>query len=370
MKFMSEYRDPEIASRYVREIERLTTRTWTMMEICGGQTHAIIKNGIDQLLPDKIVLLHGPGCPVCVTPVEIIDRAIRLASQDNVIFCSFGDMLRVPGSREDLLSVRARGADVRVVYSPIDSLKIARRNPDCEVVFFAIGFETTAPANASAVYQAKQSGIDNFSILCAQVLVPPAIEAILRAEGNCVNGFLAAGHVCTVTGYVEYEKLAAEYGVPFVITGFEPLDILQGIHMLVARLEQGKAGVENQYSRVVRREGNVEARRLMRKVFHVIDRRWRGLGIIPDSGLGLKDNYAMYDAEKKFGLSGIGTEASSVCISGQILRGARKPPDCPAFGDGCTPEHPLGATMVSSEGACSAYYNYRRKRGKALTPSK
>lgn len=360
MKFIDEYRDPQAAARYVGEIARITTRPWTIMEICGGQTHAIIRYGVDRLLPDKITLLHGPGCPVCVTPVGLIDKAIEIASQKNVIFCSFGDMLRVPGTARDLLSVKADGGDVRIVYSPLDSLKIAQENPHNEVVFFAIGFETTAPANAAAIYQAKRRGMANFSVLLAQVLVPPAIEAILTSPSCQVQGFLAAGHVCTIMGYAEYERLAIEYNLPFVVTGFEPLDILQGIYMAIAQLEQGKAQVENQYARVVRREGNIEAQKLMSKVFVVVNRKWRGLGEIPNSGLGLRDAYAEFDAQKRFGLAEHEVDESSECISGLILQGSKKPPDCAAFGTRCTPERPLGATMVSSEGACAAYYRYRK----------
>jgi len=360
MKYIDEYRDPEKAARYVEEIARITTRPWTIMEICGGQTHTIIRYGVDRLLPDKITLLHGPGCPVCVTPVELIDKAIEIASQKNVIFCSFGDMLRVPGTAKDLLSVKAGGGDVRIVYSPLDSLKIAQGNPNNEVVFFAIGFETTAPANAAAVYQAKRRSITNFSVLLAQVLVPPAIEAILTSPGCRVQGFLAAGHVCTIMGYAEYERLAIKYNLPFVVTGFEPLDILQGIYMTIAQLEQGQAQVENQYARVVRREGNVEAQKLMSEVFVVVNRKWRGLGEIHDSGLDLRDAYAEFDAQKRFGLAEHEVEESSECISGLILQGSKKPPDCAAFGTRCTPERPLGATMVSSEGACAAYYRYRK----------
>ena len=360
MKFIDEYRDPKAAARYVEEIARITTRPWTIMEICGGQTHTIIRYGVDRLLPNKITLLHGPGCPVCVTPVELVDKAIEIASQKNVIFCSFGDMLRVPGTAKDLLSVKADGGDVRIVYSPLDSFKIAQENPDNEVVFFAIGFETTAPANAAAIYQAKRRGLTNFSVLLAQVLVPPAIEAILTSPGCQVQAFLAAGHVCTVMGYAEYERLATKYNLPFVVTGFEPLDILQGIYMVIAQLERGKAQVENQYARVVKREGNIEAQKLMSEVFVVVNRRWRGLGEIPDSGLGLRDAYAEFDAQKQFGLAEHEVEESSECISGLVLQGSKKPHDCTAFGTRCTPERPLGATMVSSEGACAAYYRYRK----------
>lgn len=360
MKFLLEYRDREAAEGYVREIGRITTKPWTIMEICGGQTHAIIKYGIDRLLPEQITLLHGPGCPVCVTPVELIDKAIEIASRRDVIFCSFGDMLRVPGSAGDLLSVKADGGDVRTVYSPLDSLKIADANPGKQVVFFAIGFETTAPANAAAVHHAKRMSVSNFTILSAQVLVPPAIETILKAPGSNIQAFLAAGHVCTVMGYAEYEQLAAKYNVPFVVTGFEPLDILQGICMVIAQLERGTAEVENQYARVVKREGNIEAQELMRDIFAVTDRKWRGFGEISNSGLALREEYAEFDAEKRFGLTDHEVQESPECISGLILQGSKKPYDCAVFGMRCTPEHPLGATMVSSEGACAAYYRYRK----------
>lgn len=330
------------------------------MEICGGQTHSIVKYGIDELLPDKIILVHGPGCPVCVTPLELIEKAIEIAERPEVIFCSFGDMLRVPGSTKDLLSVKASGGDVRIVYSPLDALKVARDNPDKEVVFFAVGFETTAPANAMAVFQAKQQDIKNFSILVSHVLVPPAIEAILSAEDNLVQGFLAAGHVCAVMGYTEYEPLAKKYNVPIVVTGFEPLDILQGIYMTVKQLEEGRVAVENQYSRAVKREGNDPAKNLITEIFEVVPRKWRGVGEIPLSGLGLREAYRAFDAELRFGLSGKSVEEPAECISGTILRGLKKPFECPVFGTVCTPEHPLGATMVSSEGACAAYYRYRR----------
>lgn len=360
MKFIDEYRDAERAQRYAEAIASLTTRPWNIMEICGGQTHAIVKYGIDELLPPQITLLHGPGCPVCVTPLELIDRAIAIASRPEVIFTSFGDMLRVPGSAADLLAVKAQGGDVRIVYSPLDALKIARMNPEREVVFFAVGFETTAPANAMAVYQAAKEGIRNFSVLVSHVLVPPAIEAILSAPHNRVNAFLAAGHVCTVMGYSEYEPLAEKYGVPFVVTGFEPLDILQGIYMTVKQLEEGRAEVENQYSRAVRRDGNEAAQALIREVFQIAPRKWRGIGDIPHSGLGLRPPYAPFDAEQRFDVGGTRVEESPLCISGLVLQGVKKPHECPAFGRECTPEHPLGATMVSSEGACAAYYRYRR----------
>lgn len=361
MKFMDEYRNAETVQQFAQLIEQITTRDWTLMEVCGGQTHAIVKFGIDELLPKRISLLHGPGCPVCVTAVELIDKAVDIASQPNVIFTSFGDMMRVPGTRGkgDLLSAKAAGGDVRMVYSPLDALKIAKDNPDKEVVFFAVGFETTAPANAMAVYQAKQQHLQNFTILVSHVLVPPAIEAILSAPDNRVQGFLAAGHVCAVVGFEEYEPLARKYSIPFVVTGFEPLDIMQGIYMTVKQLEEGRAEVENQYARCVRREGNLPAQQLVREVFTVTDRKWRGIGEIPISGLCLRQPYSSFDAEIRFGLADYRVEESDICISGTVLRGIKKPFECPAFGTLCTPEHPLGATMVSTEGACAAYYRYR-----------
>lgn len=361
MKFVSEYRDPAAAEQYASAIARITTRPWTIMEVCGGQTHSIVKFGIDELLPKEITLLHGPGCPVCVTPVELVDKATQIASHPDVIFCSFGDMLRVPGTKCDLFAVKAAAGDVRTVYSPLDALKIARENPGKQVVFFAVGFETTAPANAMAVYQARKAGIKNFSVLVSHVLVPPAIEAILSSPDNRVQAFLAAGHVCTVMGYWEYLPIAAKYHVPIVVTGFEPLDILQGIYMCVRQLEAGCAEVENQYSRSVRREGNRSAQELVAKVFRVVPRKWRGVGEIPQSGLGLTPEYAAFDAETRFGLADYTAEEDSECISGLVLRGIKKPRECPAFGIRCTPEHPLGATMVSNEGACAAYYHYRRR---------
>jgi hydrogenase expression/formation protein HypD len=360
LKYLDEYRDRAACHKYAGAIAQLTGRNWTIMEICGGQTHSIVKFGIDELLPDKITLVHGPGCPVCVTPLELVDKAIEIASRPDVIFCSFGDMLRVPGSGKDLLSVKATGGDVRVVYSPLDALKVARENAEKEVVFFAVGFETTAPANAMAVFQAKREGLKNFSILVSHVLVPPAIEAILSSEDNLVQGFLAAGHVCTVMGYSEYEPLAKKYQVPIVVTGFEPVDILQGIYMTVKQLEEGRAEVENQYSRSVRRDGNEPAKKLISEVFEVVPRKWRGVGEIPRSGLGLREAFKAFDAELRFGLSDRTVEEPSECISGIILRGIKKPYECPVFGTKCTPEHPLGATMVSSEGACAAYYRYRK----------
>ncbi len=362
MKYIDEYRDETAAQRYVEAIRRTVTRPWTLMEICGGQTHTILKFGLDRMLPDDVTLVHGPGCPVCVTPVELLDKAIAIASRPEAIFCSFGDMLRVPGSHKDLLIVKAEGGDVRMVYSPLDALKLAQQNPDREVVFFAVGFETTAPANAMAVWQAQEMGLQNFSILSAHVLVPPAIEAILDASGNQVQGFLAPGHVCTVMGYWEYEPIAERYRVPIVVTGFEPLDILQGLYMTLKALEEGRPEVGNQYTRSVRREGNVQAQQLIQQVFEVTDRAWRGIGVIPQSGLRLREDYADFDAERRFDVAEMAVEESPECIAGLILQGRKKPPQCPAFGTRCTPEHPLGAPMVSSEGACAAYYRYGEQR--------
>ena len=360
MKYLDEYRDPKLAQQLSAEIHKITRKPHVLMEVCGGQTHAIVKFGIDELLPKDIELVHGPGCPVCVTPLELIDKAVEIASLKDVIFCSFGDMLRVPGSKKDLFSVKAEGGDIRIVYSPLDVLKVACENPDKQVVFFAIGFETTAPANAMAVYQAKEQGVSNFSILVSHVLVPPAMEAILSSENNRVEGFLAAGHVCTVMGYWEYEPIAEKYKVPIVVTGFEPLDILQGIYMCVKQLEEGRFEVENQYTRSVSHDGNKPAQTLVEKIFCVSSRKWRGIGEISQSGLELRGKYKDLDAEKRFDVSGLTTEESSDCISGLILQGIKKPRECPAFGGKCTPEKPLGATMVSSEGACAAYYRYRK----------
>jgi hydrogenase expression/formation protein HypD len=360
MKYIDEYRDHTLALRLVNEINRIATRPWVLMEVCGGQTHTIVKYGIDHLLPANVELVHGPGCPVCVTSLEMIDKAHAIARRRDVIFCSFGDMLRVPGSATDLLVLKSRGADVRVVYSPIDSLKIARANPDKKVVFFAIGFETTAPGNAMAVWQAHKQGIKNFSVLVSHVLVPPAIASILQSPSNRVQGFLGPGHVCTIMGYREYEPISERFRVPIVITGFEPLDILEGILMTVRQLELGTWKVENQYPRVVKREGNLIAQDLVDKVFEVGDRKWRGVGSIPKSGYKLRYELRDHDAERIFEVDEIDTQEPAVCISGLVLRGIRKPHDCPAFGDQCTPEHPLGATMVSAEGACAAYYAYGR----------
>lgn len=360
MRFVDEYRDGGGARVFTQAIARCVTRPWTLMEICGGQTRTLIKFGIDRMLPERITMVHGPGCPVCVTPLELIDRAIAIARRPDVILCSFGDMLRVPGSETDLLTVKAHGADVRILYSPLDAVTLARRHPGKQVVFFAVGFETTAPANAMAVWQADRWELKNFSILCSHVLVPPAMEALLSAPDNNVQGFIAAGHVCAVMGYWQYEPLAERHRVPMVVTGFEPLDLLQGIHMALSALEQGRWGVENQYARAVTREGNVAARRLIEEVFEVCDRPWRGVGTIPGSGLRLRPRYGSFDAERRFDVGSIVARESEQCIAGAILRGQRKPGDCSAFGNACTPEHPLGAPMVSSEGACAAYYHFGR----------
>jgi hydrogenase expression/formation protein HypD len=366
MKFVDEYRDAARAQEFAEILRRTVTRPWIIMEICGGQTHAIVKFGLDELLPRAVTLVHGPGCPVCVTPLELIDRAIALATQPGVTVCSFGDMLRVPGSRTDLLSVKAGGGDVRIVYSPLDAVKLARERPDRQVVFFAVGFETTAPANAMAVVQAQRAGLRNFSLLVAHVLVPPAMAAILDSPANRVQGFLAAGHVCAVMGCREYEPLAAKYRVPIVVTGFEPLDILQGVLQCVEQLEAGRAEVVNPYARVVRPEGNAAAQQVLRTVFRVVPRKWRGIGEIPASGLGLREEFAEFDAERRFDLAGLTAEESPECESGLVLQGVKKPHECPAFGARCTPEHPLGAPMVSSEGACAAYFRYRRTQPTSL----
>ena len=359
--FLKGFRDAKLVKRVAGEIRHRVSQPWSIMEICGGQTHAIMQYGLDQLLPEEIELIHGPGCPVCVTPLELIDQALWIASQPNVILTSFGDMLRVPGSTSDLFSVRAAGGQIRVVYSPLDSVKIAKDNPQQEVVFFAIGFETTAPANAMAVVQAQKLGLDNFSILPANVLVPPAMHTILSSPNNRIQGFLAAGHVCAVMGYWEYPTIAEKYQTPIVVTGFEPLDLLQGILSTVEMLEDGKVGVENAYARVVSFEGNRAAQGLINQVFEPVDRKWRGIGVIPQSGLGLRNEYHHFDATERFQTGEIRTQESKICIAGEVLQGLKKPADCPAFGTFCTPNSPLGAPMVSSEGACAAYYRYGRK---------
>jgi len=361
LKYMDEYRSADLANQYVERIAAITTKPWKVMEACGGQTHSIVKYGIDQILPSSITLVHGPGCPVCVTPMSTINAAIQLAARPKLVLCTFGDMLRVPGSEKDLMAVKAEGGDVRIVYSPLDALKVARDNPHLEVVFFAVGFETTTPANAMAVFQAQQQGIKNFSMLCSQVTVPPALTAILSSPQHEINGFLAPGHVCTIAGYAEYEAIAREYRVPIVVTGFEPGDILQGLAMCILQLEQGRAEVENQYTRSVNREGNLAAQKMVAEVFTLGDKVWRGLGEIKQSGMRLSNKYRTFDAEVRFGLAPESDEENSGCISGLILQGIKKPNDCPQFGKGCNPERPLGATMVSSEGACAAYYRYRRQ---------
>jgi hydrogenase expression/formation protein HypD len=371
VRYLDEYRDPALAATLAKRIAAAVTRPWVVMEVCGGQTHSIVRYGIDRTIPDAVELVHGPGCPVCVTSLEMIDRAHAIASTPGVIFTSFGDMLRVPGSRGDLLGLRSAGADVRVVYSPLDALRMAKENPARRVVFFAVGFETTAPANAMAVWRARREGVSNFSLLVSHVLVPPMIAAILQSADNRVQGFLGPGHVCAVMGLGEYHALAARYRVPIVVTGFEPLDLLEGIWLAVRQLEAGRAEVENQYVRAVAPEGNRAARDLVFEVFEVTDRKWRGVGSIPKSGLRLAHEYRAHDAERIFEVDAIATHESPLCISGQILRGLKKPSECPAFGRQCTPQTPLGATMVSAEGACAAYFQYGRalERGEGAAPA-
>jgi hydrogenase expression/formation protein HypD len=356
VKYLDEFRDGELVRKVLDEIHGTVTRPWTLMEICGGQTHSIVRSGLDQLLPEQITLVHGPGCPVCITPLEMIDRALAIACMKEVIFTSYGDMLRVPGSESDLFSVRAAGGDVKVVYSPLDAVRLAQENPDREVVFFAIGFETTAPPNAMSVLQASRMGLENYTVLVSHAAVPPAMRAILSFEGNRVQGFLAAGHVCTVMGYWEYEPIAEEFGVPIVVTGFEPLDLVRGIAAAAKQLEEGRTEAENAYTRAVTREGNEAAQGLIKQVFEPCHRKWRGIGEIPGSGLTLREEFAGFND-----VGDLVTEESEVCISGEILQGRRKPVECPAFGTDCTPDHPLGATMVSSEGACAAYHRYGRE---------
>jgi len=362
MRHVDEYRDPAAVDSVVRRIREEARHPWTLMEVCGGQTHSILKFGLDELLPASLRLVHGPGCPVCVTPLEMIDRAVAIAARPGVIFCSFGDMLRVPGSREDLLTVKARGGDVRIVYSPLDALKLARSHPERQVVFFAVGFETTAPANAMAVHRAAREGLDNFSVLVAHVLVPPALEALLSCPDALIQGLLAPGHVCVVTGYRAYEEIARRYGVPIVVTGFEPLDILRGVLGTVRQLERGEARVENEYPRAVRPDGNREAQRMIDEVFAVSDRSWRGLGEIPRSGYVLQPGYVRFDAARVFEVATLAVREPEECRSGLVLQGRLEPTECPEFGTRCTPEHPKGATMVSAEGACAAYFQYGRVR--------
>lgn len=358
MKYLNEYRDPVAAKNLAKKMKEITTRKWNIMEICGGQTHSILKYSIEELLPEEICLIHGPGCPVCVTPLELIDKAIAIGLRNDVILTSFGDMLRVPGSQIDLLTVKAKGGNVKMVYSPLDAVKIAEDNPEKKVVFFGVGFETTAPANAMSVVQAKRRGINNYSLLCSHVLVPPAIDALLSSPNNKIQGFLAAGHVCTIMGYEDYIPIAEKYKTPIVVTGFEPVDILQGIYMTVKQLEEGRCNVENQYSRVVNKEGNIAAKKLMEDVFEVTDRKWRGIGTIPNSGWKLSEKYKDFDAERIFDVETIEVNESPLCIAGDVLRGLKKPMQCSAFGNECVPEHPLGAPMVSTEGACAAYFHY------------
>lgn len=360
MKFINEFRNAELTKRLSDEIHKIVTKDWTIMEICGGQTHSIMKFGLEDFLPSQIKLVHGPGCPVCVTPIEMIDKAIAIASRDDVIFTTFGDMMRVPGSKSDLLSVKANGFDVRMVYSPLNAVSLAKANPHKKVVFFAVGFETTAPANAMAVLEAQRLNLKNFSILCSHVLVPPAIEAILSNPNSQIQAFLAAGHVCTVMGYDEYIPLSERYKIPIVVTGFEPVDILQGIYLEIKQLEGKKYFVENQYSRVVTQAGNIQAKKILEKVFVIADRAWRGIGIIPKSGYKLSEEFIEYDAEKLFDVESVSAKESSLCIAGQVLQGTKKPIECNSFNKECTPEHPLGAPMVSSEGACAAYFHYKK----------
>ena len=360
MKYLDEFRDPVAAKALVDSVRRGASRPWTVMEVCGGQTHSIIRNGIDQLLDGAVEFIHGPGCPVCVTPLEMIDRALEIAGRGDVVFCSFGDMLRVPGSREDLFSVRARGGDVRVVYSPLDATRIAAENPDKEVVFFGVGFETTAPANAMSVLHAQRLGLTNFSLLVSHVLVPPAMTAILSSPTNRVQGFLAAGHVCSVMGTSQYGPLVEQFGVPIVVTGFEPLDLLEGVRQVVELLESGVAELRNAYPRAVTAAGNAVAQQALADVFVVTDRQWRGIGMIPQAGWTLSPRYAEFDAERRFGVGNLIVQESAECHAGAVLQGLLKPNQCPAFGTTCTPRTPLGATMVSSEGACAAYHQFRR----------
>ena len=358
MKYLSEYRDPELVSQYLEEIKKTVTQPWTIMEVCGGQTHSLVKNGILDLLPKEITMVHGPGCPVCVTPLNLIDKAIHLAEENNVILCSFGDMLRVPGSKKSLLEAKAGGADIRILYSPLEAVRIAEANPDREVVFFAVGFETTAPANALSVLHADRLGLKNYSILASHVLVPPAISALMSDPDTVVQGFLAAGHVCTIMGLEEYYPLVETYKIPIVVTGFEPVDLLQGILMVVKQLEAGKAVLENQYSRMVSETGNTNAKEVIEQVFERTDRMWRGMSIIPGSGYEVRESLQQYDANQKFDVWTVDTPEHAECIAGEIMKGLKKPIHCAQFGKKCKPSNPLGAPMVSTEGACAAYYHY------------
>lgn len=358
MKFLDEYRDADIVKGYLKKIHQVVTRPWSIMEICGGQTHSLVKNGIVDLLPDQITMVHGPGCPVCVTPVELIDQAIQIAQTQDCILCSFGDMLRVPGTKQSLLKAKAEGADVRIVYSPLDAVTIARKEKDKNVVFFAVGFETTAPANALSVLQAKQLGLNNYFIISSHVLVPPAMEALMQDDETNIDGFLAAGHVCAVMGTTEYLPIVEKYHIPIVVTGFEPVDLIQGLWSCILQLEKGEAKLENQYARVVTENGNQNAKQLINEIFEVTDRAWRGIGVLPNSGLGLNKEFQRFDAALKFECDVKNIPTQNGCIAGEILKGLKKPMQCPEFGKSCTPENPLGAPMVSSEGACAAYYNY------------
>jgi hydrogenase expression/formation protein HypD len=366
MKHVDEYRQPQLVQKLSEALHKIATKPWTIMEVCGGQTHSIVKFGLHELLPEKIRLIHGPGCPVCVTPINLIDHALHIAAQPGTILCSFGDMLRVPGSRTDLLTMKAKGADIRIVLSPLETVRIAEKNPHKQVILFAVGFETTAPANAMAAFQAKRLGLKNFFLLASHVLVPPALQFILQSPGNEVQGFLAAGHVCTITGYSEYHALARDYHIPIVVTGFEPLDILQGLYLCIQQLENNEYRVLNQYQRSVREEGNLPAQTILSTVFKVVDRPWRGIGVIPSSGLDLQDDYAEYNAVLRFPIERPLPIIDNGCISGLVLQGKKKPGDCPLFGTQCTPEKPLGAPMVSNEGACSAYYQYTKLNVAAL----
>lgn len=366
MKYLSEYRDPELAQQYLDEIQKTVTRPWSIMEVCGGQTHSLVKHGIVNVLPDEITMIHGPGCPVCVTPLELIDQALYLAEREDVILCSYGDMLRVPGSQKSLLEAKAEGADIRILYSPLEAVTLAEQNPDRQVVFFAVGFETTAPANGLSVIHAHRKGLENYAILTSHVLVPPAMEAVINDPESHIDAFLAAGHVCTIMGTSEYGPIAEKYQLPVVVTGFEPVDILHGILMTVRQLEKGEAKLENQYSRVVSPQGNPEAIAAIEKVFEVNDRAWRGIGVIPQSGYELREAYALYDAKRKFAIDVVPVEEPKACLAGQVLKGIIKPHECPEFGKSCTPRNPMGAPMVSSEGACAAYYNFSNAVEKVL----